>query len=119
MGVYIEFSTPLAADDFGSRADRGDMPQEITAFCNSWFVTDSNPNLWACETLVEVLDMLKESELKKLMPRRNEQLGPVAIMNPAVQLVTGQAAEGTGAAAGAPDNPEAAWHQLYTTLNAS
>jgi hypothetical protein len=82
------------------------MPQEIAAFCNSWFVTDSNQDLWACETLAEVLDMLKESELKKLMPRRNEQLGPVAIMNPAVQLVTGQAAEGTGAAAGAPDNPE-------------
>jgi hypothetical protein len=77
---------------------------------NSWFVTDSNPDLWACETLAEVLDMLKESELKKRMPRRNEQLGPVAIMNPAVQLVTGQAAESTGAAAGAPDNPEAARH---------
>ena len=59
MGVYIEFSTPQAADDFGNRADRGDMPQEIAAFCNSWFVTDSN--LWACETLAEVLDMLKES----------------------------------------------------------
>ncbi len=39
--------------------------------------------------------MLKESELKMLMPRLNEQLGLVAIMNPAVQLVTGQAAEGT------------------------
>ena len=99
-------------DDFGNRADRGDMQQawEIAAFCNNWFVTDSIQDPWACETLAKVLDMLKESELKMLMPRLNEQLGLVAIMNPAVQLVTGQAAEGTGAAAGAPDNPEAARH---------
>eukprot|EP00291_Cryptomonas_curvata_P020981 CAMPEP_0172175414 /NCGR_PEP_ID=MMETSP1050-20130122/14212_1 /TAXON_ID=233186 /ORGANISM="Cryptomonas curvata, Strain CCAP979/52" /LENGTH=80 /DNA_ID=CAMNT_0012847509 /DNA_START=225 /DNA_END=467 /DNA_ORIENTATION=+ len=79
-------------------------------FSSTWFDKDSPPDLWACATLAEVLDALKESELKKLMPRRNEQPGPAAIVDPAVQQVHGQAADGTGAAAGAPDNPRGVGH---------
>lgn len=112
MGVYIEFSTPQAADDFGTLSDSGQLPREINMFCTSWFFagTDYYPDLWASDTLAEVLDTLKESDLKKLMPRRNEQPGPVVIGNPAVQEASRQVADGTAAAAGAPDNPSAAGH---------
>jgi hypothetical protein len=58
------------------------------------------------------------ADLKKLMPRRNEQPGPVPILNPAEQPAHGQAADGTVAAADAPDNPSAAGHELYTTVDA-
>ncbi len=96
------------------------LSQALVAACalNQWSnIRQLPPETLARSTATAL--RLKESELKKLMPRRNEHLEPVAIMNPAVQLVTGQAAEGTGSAAGAPDNPEAARHKLYTTVNAS
>ena len=107
MGVFIEFNTVQDADAFGGRVDCSQLPEEFNAFCHHWFGSDPSPDIWACTTLVEVLDKLRESDLKKLMPRRNDQpdlVPPAALPN------QGPVADGTGDAAGAPDNPSAVGH---------
>ena len=78
MGVFIEFNTVQDADAFGGRVDCSQLPEEFNAFCHHWFGSDPSPDIWACTTLVEVLDKLRESDLKKLMPRRNDQPDLVA-----------------------------------------
>jgi hypothetical protein len=107
MGVCIEFNTVHDADTFGHRIDISQLPDEFNAFCHRWFGSDPSPDIWACTTLVEVLDTLRESELKRLIPRRSEQPG---LVPPAALPDQGLVADGTGDAAGAPDNPNGAGH---------
>ena len=56
---------------------------------------------------VPPLDKLRESDLKRLMPSRSEQPG---LVPPAALPNQGPVVDGTGDAAGAPDNPSAEGH---------
>ena len=110
MYLYMEFGTADAAQLFGSVIDRQIPPEFcniLTSLCGE---KASQVQVWSCNLLAECLAVADEKQFKAMMSHGQTHPCPLPPpppppLPPPPGHAAGQAIDGTGSAAGGPDNP--------------
>ena len=110
MYLYMEFGTADAAQLFGSVIDRQIPPEFcniLTSLCGE---KASQVQVWSCNLLAECLAVADEKQFKAMMSHGQTHPCPLPPPPPPPHPpppghAAGQAIDGTGSAAGGPDNP--------------